>query len=166
MDKKRFKEFSTSLSALVFVVISVTGVMLYFHLFNSYTKKLHEIIGLGFVLFVLLHVSANWTLMKKYFSKKIFYALLVVVVIFSTFMVLTNANSQKANQKLATKQIINSTFNLPINKALMLLNIDENTAKQRLQAKKMNVENFNSINQIAKQNNTSSYAIYLTLSNK
>ena len=72
MTKSQKRDIATSLTSLIFIVIGGTGVLMYFHLFDSYTKELHEIIGLFFVAVVFLHVFFNWNSMRTYFSKKVF----------------------------------------------------------------------------------------------
>lgn len=160
MNKKILKELSTSLTSLIFAVIAITGVLMFFHVFDNYTKKLHEIIGLGFVMVVFLHVFSNWTLMKKYFTKKIFLILLVCVSSFSVFFSLNSQKSPKTNQKMLTKEIINTAFSSPINKTLDLLNISTQNAKEKLQTKNIKLDEFSSINQLAKDNKVSPFDIF------
>lgn len=160
MKKKDLKEISTSLTTLIFVVIALTGVMMFFHLFNGYTKKLHELIGLGFVVVAVLHVVSNWTLMKKYFTKKIFIVSFLVVAVFSGVVSYTSHDSSKTNQKMAMKQIVQSTFTSPIEKTLAFYGIKIENAKKELQANNIKIENFTTINQVAKTNGVSPYTIF------
>lgn len=165
MNKKNLKEFSTSLSALVFVVISITGVLMFFHVFDNYTKKLHELIGLGFVLFVILHIISNWTLMKKYFTKKIFILLLVATGLFSSFISISSSNSPKTNQKMITKQILKYTFSSPLDKTLEYLKISTKVANEKLKSKNLLTDQLFSINQIAEKNGVSPSFVYSTIVN-
>jgi len=69
------RDIATSATALLFTVIGTTGVLMYFHILDNYTKQMHEILGLAFVVAILLHIMVNFKNMKKYFSKKIFFVL-------------------------------------------------------------------------------------------
>ncbi len=71
MNKLILRDVATSASTVLFLVIGISGLMMFFHFFDNYVKELHEILGVGFVLAVLLHIIANFSSMKKYFSKKI-----------------------------------------------------------------------------------------------
>ena len=85
------KDIATSLTSLVFLVVGITGVMMYFHLFTSSVKDLHEILGLLFVVAALFHVLVNFKQMKQYFSKKIFLSLAVVVTIISSGFIINSS---------------------------------------------------------------------------
>ena len=56
MTKNKKRDIATSITTLVFLVIGTTGVLMYFHIFDKYTKEMHEIFGLVFVAAVFLHV--------------------------------------------------------------------------------------------------------------
>lgn len=79
------KSFATTPTIALFLILSVTGVFLLFHLAGPMVKILHEWLGLAFVLFALLHVLANWALMKRYLvggKVALIVAMLVVATIF------------------------------------------------------------------------------------
>lgn len=59
MNKFMKRDIATSLTAFLFLVIGTTGVLMYFHLLDNYTKKMHENLGLVFVLVILFHVFFN-----------------------------------------------------------------------------------------------------------
>lgn len=54
------RNLATPLTASVFVVIGVSGLMLFFGLFEGSVKEMHEWIGVAFVAAALLHVVKNW----------------------------------------------------------------------------------------------------------
>jgi len=56
MSKFLKRDIATSLTTFLFIVIGTTGVLMYFHILDSYTKEMHEIMGLAFVAIVFLHV--------------------------------------------------------------------------------------------------------------
>lgn len=159
MNKKKLKEIATSLTTLIFLVIAISGVMLYFHLFSSSVKQLHEILGLGFVIAATLHVYVNWNSMKSYFSKSTFLiSTLLIVVISSVFIV---ANSvDKVHPKTL---IIQSVLNASIEESLKILNIDYMKAQEILSKQNIDIENYQSINELANKNGIKPLEIIIIL---
>lgn len=79
------KNFSTTPTIALFLILSVTGTFLLFHVAGPTVKILHEWLGLAFVIFALLHVFANWALMKRYLvggKAAMIVAMLVAATIF------------------------------------------------------------------------------------
>ena len=60
------KNFSTTPTIALFLIISVTGIFLLIHAGSPNLKTIHEWLGLVFVGCGLLHAFANWKLMKRY----------------------------------------------------------------------------------------------------
>ncbi|MDK9706558.1 MAG: DUF4405 domain-containing protein [Desulforhopalus sp.] len=60
------KNFSTTPTIGLFLIISVTGILLLFHVGGGNVKMLHEWLGIIFVVCGILHAVANWRLMKRY----------------------------------------------------------------------------------------------------
>ncbi len=148
MSKRELKEIATSFTTTVFVIIGLSGVMLYFKWFNSYVKELHEILGLAFVVIVALHVFVNWNAMKSYFSKKMFYISCLVVLAISSFFVIKVATSSEVSPKgLALKSIAGGT----LKDALKVMKIDYESAKSNLNARyNKNLDDYNSLNALGK----------------
>ena len=65
MSKFINKDLATSLTALLFVVIGITGVIMFFHFFDKYVEDMHAILGLVFVAVVFLHVFFNFKSIKN-----------------------------------------------------------------------------------------------------
>jgi len=80
------KKLATPLAIAFFMVIAVSGIMLFFHLGEGFVKELHEWLGMVFVVAAVLHVYRNWSLFKKYFQNhllwKVFALTLGVVLAF------------------------------------------------------------------------------------
>lgn len=162
MKKGTKKDIATSFTTLLFLVIGISGVMMFFHFNDNLVKNLHEILGLVFVLAVLFHIVFNWASMKNYFSKKIFMSIAVVIVLISgVFM------SQSSNQTSDPKMlIIKSTINAPIKNSLAILNIKYQDAIQKLKDQNFKEIEGKSIGAIAKANNTSPFKIIGILTTK
>ena len=70
MENKEFKDhiksLATPLTSIIFLVVAISGVLMYFHLLDKYTKDVHEIFGLVFVVVSLIHIFFNWKSMKNH----------------------------------------------------------------------------------------------------
>lgn len=155
MSHSKKRDIATSFTALIFIVIAITGILMFFHLLDAYTKQLHEIIGLGFVVAVLLHLAFNWKQMKMYFSKKIFLSTAILVSIFSLVFIL-NSSNRGINPK---KVIINKMLSSPIELSLSILGSDIAQANEKLKKVGMEIKEAKSIDELSKQNKKSSFEI-------
>jgi len=154
MTKNQKRDIATSLTTLIFLVVGTTGVMMYFHLFDKYTKELHEILGLGFVAAVVFHVAFNFKSMKQYFTKKIFYALSIVTIIVTLGFVL-NTQEGEHPDKIVFDKIINGN----INHSFHLLSGDIDLAKMKLEEKGIIINSSLSIKEISKANDKNPFEI-------
>ena len=50
------KKYSTPLTAATAIVVCVTGVMMFFHLYKGEVQAMHEWLGMGFVVAAVLHL--------------------------------------------------------------------------------------------------------------
>lgn len=154
MQKLSLKNLVTSLTTFVFLVIGVSGVMMYFHLYDEYVKELHEIIGLFFVAVVLLHVFYNFKSMKNYFSKKEFrYSAITIAIVSLVFML----NTQEGNNP--KKAIIMSVINTSLENSTKVFEKDIVDVKKRLALKGISVSSNDSIKSIADKNKISPFDI-------
>lgn len=154
MTKLEQKNLATSLTTMVFLVIGTTGVLMFFHLFDKYTKELHEILGLAFVIIVFFHVFYNWTSMKSYFRKKLFVLSFALVFIISISFIINTKEGENPKTK-----IINLVLNAPIEKSVGILGTDIEQIKGKLKSEGIVFENQESIMEIAKNNKTSPFKI-------
>lgn len=154
MKTHKKRELATSFTTFLFLIISITGILMFFHLFDKYTKSMHEILGLVFVAVVILHVLFNWKSMKNYFTNKIFHSAAIITSIVALGFILST--SDQPNPK---RVVFNSLFNKPIEKTFVLFNDDYKTVKETLKKAGLKIEEGNSIKQIAKQNKVSPFKI-------
>lgn len=152
------KSTATSLTAFTFLVMAITGIMMYFHLFDAYTKDLHEILGLAFVAIVILHVYFNWKSMKSYFTKKIFLVSFLLVSAVSLGFILTSETGE--NPK---KTLIVSMLNAPLENSLAILSDDKDEAIMKLENAGLKTNGAKSIKDLAKMNNVSPFKVVSTL---
>lgn len=153
MNRKNLKEFATSLTALLFLVISISGVMLFFHFDFLSVKKMHEILGLFFTLFALLHVWTNWILMKKYFTKKLFLLLFVATFVVSGAFIVQDSGKTKAmNPK---SYILSSFTDKPLDKVIDFLELDKTAVFKSLENSHYIFNTTSTLKENAKQNSIS-----------
>src|SRR5690554_7727665 len=69
---KLSRSFITPLITIIFLVVGLSGLLMFFHVFDGYTEVVHEILGLFFVVFSVLHVILNWKAFKIYFKMRVF----------------------------------------------------------------------------------------------
>jgi len=159
MKTHKKRELATSFTTFLFLVIGITGVMMYFHILDKYTKQMHEILGLAFVAIVFFHVIFNWKSMKNYFSSKVFFISGTIVSIIALGFILNT--SDEPNPK---RVVFNSVFNKPIEKTSVLFNDNYEIAKDKLQKAGIKVEDGKSIRELAKSNQVSPFKIITILS--
>lgn len=160
--KFKLRDIATSLTTIVFFIVGLSGVMLYFKLFDSQVKELHEILGLAFVVAAVLHVFVNWKAMKNYFSKKIFISFVIVLALISGVFISNNLSAGENPKGLVLKSMIEA----PINSSLQVLNVDYDKAMNKLKNGNITNVDGNSILAIAKANKTSPFKIIAIITSK
>ncbi|MHC3993518.1 DUF4405 domain-containing protein [Thiomicrolovo sp. ZZH C-3] len=156
--KPLIKESATSLTALVFLVVGVSGVMLYFHVFDVQVKALHETLGLLFSAAVLLHVYFNWKGMKRYFPKKLFMGYAAVITAVSIAFI-ASADSGP-NPKVT---LIERALNAPLAVSLPLLETDREQAATLLGGRGIMIGSADSLAEIARANGVSPYELVMVI---
>jgi len=154
--KKNLKTLATSLTTLVFLVVGISGVFLYFHIFERSVKELHEILGLLFVAAALFHLFFNFNSMKNYFKNKIFVFSSVVIVLVSLAFIIPNSQNTAPSPKgIIIKSVLNGT----IEDSVAILGSDMDQLELKLKNVGITLKDEATINQLAKSNNISAYKI-------
>lgn len=133
---------------LIFLVVALSGLLMFFHLLDGYTTAIHEIMGLAFVLFSILHLVINWRSTKSYFPKKIFLISAAVVLVLSVFLVVVDTTHKDRNQMLI-EQIVTA----PIAETCVVLRIDISQLKSLIGADDLIVEEQETIESLAERYN-------------
>lgn len=149
------RDIATSFTTLLFLVIGISGIMMYFHINNGLVKNLHEILGLIFISAVLFHVIFNWASMKKYFSKKIFITATIIVTVVSSLFIYESSNN-KENPKML---LIQKVLNAPLQVSLKLLDGNYENAIQKLKKENIIIPENTTISKIADKNKVSPFKI-------
>ena len=119
----------TPLITIIFLVVGLSGLLMFFHVFDGYTEVVHEILGLFFVVFSVLHVILNWKALKIHFKKRVFILSTIVVAVISILLVIQQQKSPKFDTIL-----IERITNAPIEDVLKVLQVDSIVVVKRLEA--------------------------------
>ena len=155
MTTSKKREIATSFTTLTFLVIAISGIMMFFHFFGMEVKALHNILGLIFVIAGVFHVIMNWKAMKNYFSKKIFISASLIVTIISAGLIYASSTQGKNPKDI----LFNKVFTAPNTTSFALLSNNYEEALKRLKEQNINVIENNTIDAIAKANQISPFKI-------
>ena len=125
---KLSRSFNTPLITIIFLVVGLSGLLMFFHIFDGYTEVVHEILGLFFVVFSVLHVILNWKALKIHFKKRVFILSTIVVAVISILLVIQQQKSPKFDTIL-----IERITNAPIEDVLKVLQVDSIVVVKRLE---------------------------------
>lgn len=64
------RELVTPFVLFIFLLVALSGISMFFHLFDGYTEVMHEFLGLAFSLFAILHIAVNWKSIVHYSQKR------------------------------------------------------------------------------------------------
>ena len=101
--KTKTKTIVTSFTAFLFLVVGITGVLMFFHVFDDYTKVTHEMLAIVFFLFSIIHVIVNWKRFRNYFKKLIFITSGAIVFLFTLLFIFISKNSGDIQRDLMEK---------------------------------------------------------------
>ena len=153
-SKSITKTFVTSFTASLFFVVGVTGVLMFFHIFDDYTKVTHEILALVFFLFSITHMIVNWKSFSKYFKKTIFITSGALVFIFTLLLINISKNSGDIQRDLIEKLLKS-----PISHSFIVINKSFDQTKAKLESKGIMIGESNTIEEICLKNQISPHEI-------
>lgn len=67
------RNYITPFISLVFLVVGLSGLLMFFHLFDGYTEVVHELLGVFFVICAMFHIILNWKALKIHFKRGVFH---------------------------------------------------------------------------------------------
>lgn len=143
------REVITAIAFTLFIILSLTGIFMFFHLFDGYTELIHELLGLTFVGAIILHLILNKKSLKNYVWKKSFVFAVCIVLILSLILLIIN------KKESPTDIIIQKILNSPLEISLLILGDDYKLAKEKLNHHKIKIEGAQSLLEVAEMNNTS-----------
>ena len=69
MSTSTLRKYATPLTIGSFVLMAVTGTLMFFHLNTTFNKVAHEYLGIVMIAAVLLHLVLNWRAFTTYFKR-------------------------------------------------------------------------------------------------
>lgn len=132
---KQLRNYVTPFISLIFLVVGMSGVFMFLHLFDGYTEVVHELLGVFFVICALFHIMLNWKPLKMHFAKGVFIPAALGVALVSATIVVT----QIFNPKVDTI-VIGRIIQAPIDDAFRALQVDFREACKRLEANGITME--------------------------
>lgn len=159
MNQVSTRKWSTPITIGSFVVISVTGILLFFHFSIGLNKFAHKWVGLVFVLFAFMHLISNFNSfinhMKKPYSALIIYlGVLVLVLSFFQFPMINNPS---------TWVIVERLKNVPLKEVIYLSGKTEGKLKEILNANHVHREDINNKTAVSVFNGDNKKAVILLI---
>ncbi|HEY3431303.1 MAG TPA: DUF4405 domain-containing protein [Rhodocyclaceae bacterium] len=108
------REWATPLTIGSFILIAVTGVLMFFHLNTGLNKPAHEWLSWILLVGVSLHGAANFGAFKRYFEKRGAMTIIgiSVVVLALSFLPLGGGRGGKPAQMKATDALLDAPVSL------------------------------------------------------
>lgn len=123
------RNYITPFISLIFLVVGISGLLMFFHLFDGYTEVVHELLGLFFVVCAMFHIVVNWSALRIHFKKGVFIPALLGAIVLSAGFVI----SERLNPPLDLI-LINRIVKSPIHDAFKALDIEYDQAAANLKA--------------------------------
>jgi hypothetical protein len=145
------RDIVTPYLSFIFLVVGLSGMFMFLHLFDDYTAVVHEFLGLTFALFAMLHIYTNWKSIANYDRKKKLLLPGIVILLVSSALILIG----KAQGNLE-REILEQVIESPVCYSFKALHIDYNKAnKILLQHNMVLKDSLQSIQEISVANKTS-----------
>lgn len=142
------RNYITPFISLVFLVVGLTGILMFFHLFDGYTEIVHELLGLFFVVCAVFHILLNWKALKIHFKKGVFIPAALAVAVISILFIIQQQRSPKVDTMLLDRII-----KAPINDVFKALNVDSSKAVKRLESNGISIDGATKLEDIWINNN-------------
>ncbi|MBT0611510.1 DUF4405 domain-containing protein [Campylobacter hyointestinalis] len=141
------KPVGTTSTIVTFVVVGITGILMFFDIKSSGIKVLYEYVGMAMVIACVLHIMANLTPFKKYFVGK---KLAIMSVLFTASVVFIAVTPN--NQKPPFKEVYQNFTNLNLSTVETIFGTNENLFNEYLNKNGLKFEDI-SIKEFATKNN-------------
>ncbi|WP_298612445.1 DUF4405 domain-containing protein [uncultured Thiothrix sp.] len=113
MDVNKLRPWATPLTIGAFILMAITGLLMYFHVQLGLAKAAHEWLSIVMVGAVGLHLVVNWKVFKRYFSQKLGLAIISLFAILTiTALVIPQPGGSRGGRP--DQQAANLLLNLPI----------------------------------------------------
>lgn len=125
------RKHATAATSALFLVIGVSGVLLFFHLGEDLVKGLHEWLGLGFVVAAGLHVWRNFPAFGKLMGKRATHAAFAVALLVAGGFMLSSGQEQGTGGN-PMRQFVQVAENAPLTAVAPVLGVSEQELVRRL----------------------------------
>ena len=105
------KKYSTPLTAATAIVVCVTGVMMFFHLYKGEVQAMHEWLGMGFVVAAILHLLRHRRPLAFMMKQSRTHILLVLTLIASLAFLYP---SEGAQQGSPIRPVLSAVMRAPV----------------------------------------------------
>ncbi|MBA83667.1 DUF4405 domain-containing protein [Thalassobius sp. S69A] len=123
------RKYATPLTIGSFLIMAVTGLLMFFHADTQFNKLAHEWLGWLMIGAVALHVVLNWRAFMLYFKRPLAKGVMGVCALLLAASFIPASQQQQARPDFA---IIDMVVNAPLNEIAPLLDTDVPTLLQRL----------------------------------
>lgn len=134
----------------LFLIVGLSGILMFFHIFDEYTKVVHELLGLVFVIFSVLHIIVNWAGIKKYFNQRVFIVSGIVIFILSTVFIVIG----KLDKDLE-REVMDKLVKSPVSHSFYVLDMSYEQAEAKLRNRGIIIGASNTIEEISVKNKKS-----------
>jgi len=129
------RNYVTPFISLIFLVVGITGLLMFFHLFDGYTEVAHEFLGFFFVICAIFHVMLNWKALKIHLKRGVFLPATLAVAVISILFVVQQRNNPKVDT-IVLERIVKA----PVDAVFKALLVDSIEAVNRLKANGISIE--------------------------
>jgi len=149
--KKLFqKRFISIILTGVFLVVSVTGIMMFYRVESFNVNEVHAWVGMGFVFVGLYHLIKNFSPFKSY-MKYTSSSIILLLIILSSMWYIKPIDSNSTNPR---KEMMNAVFTQPLTTVCIFLKKDIEKVIENMSLKGVIIKDTNkTLMQIAKENN-------------
>lgn len=87
MSESLLQKYATAITTAIFLIVGVTGVLMFFHIGNGAVNEIHEVLGLLFVAAAILHLVRNWNGLVKLLKMRRTQVLCGIAAVSTVFLI-------------------------------------------------------------------------------
>jgi hypothetical protein len=149
------RNYVTPFISLIFLVLGISGMLMFFHLFDGYTEVAHEFFGLFFFICAIFHIILNWKALKIHFKRGVFIPAALALAVISILFIVEQQSSPKVDTILLER-----ISKAPIDDAFKALQVDSLKAVTRLKANGISIEGAETLEDIWTNNETNIMEVF------
>lgn len=152
---KLSRKYVTPFITLIFLVVALTGMLMFFHIFDGYTEVTHEFLGLFFTICTVFHIILNWKALKIHFKKGVFIPAAAGITVITLLFIF----QQQANPKVDTI-LLERIIKAPVSDVFKVLQVDSAEAVTRLKANGISIDGAATLEDIWLNNNAAPQKVF------